>query len=91
MDVDTGLEQVDLVDDCGRAAAPCAQDGESQQRWLAPREKCAARELENSITCDISARKFLCNASGDAVTGPARGTPFVALTEQRATRGVFFG
>jgi hypothetical protein len=43
-----------------------------KQRWLAPREKCAEHELENSITCDISARKFLCNASGDAVAAPRR-------------------
>jgi len=34
-------------------------------------------ELENSITCDISARKFLCNASGDAVTAPRRVRRFV--------------
>jgi len=34
-------------------------------------------ELENSITCDISARKFLCNARGDFRNRPAQGTPFV--------------
>jgi len=62
-----------------------------KQRWLAPREKCAVHELENSITCDISARKFLCNASGDAVTAPRRVRRSSPLTEQRATRGVFFG
>jgi len=41
-----------------------------KQRWLAPREKCAVHELEDSITCDISARKVWCDASGGALTDP---------------------
>jgi hypothetical protein len=59
-----------------------------KQRWLAAVKNYAVGELEDSITCDISARKFWCNASGDTVTAP-RSAPFAM--EQRTRHGVFLG